>query len=399
MTLEEVIRLMNGEYVEGVSPAPQQSGIPAFPSLEEIQRASASGAPGSPEMQAAEMAALYPMLVAQGAAQMTPEQVQSSKLATQILSQNPNYPDAGRGLMGFLGEIAPYAVAAIIGGGAAYGLAGAGAAGGATAGGTEALGTGITAGATGAGGLSAGATGAGGITAGGTAAGAGGIGAGTAAVTGAGALAPGAFAAESLYPVAGGQTAAALGGAGTAAGTAASGTALSRILAGGGTDADWLQVIGQAGPSILSAIGSYSQAGDYKDLANKYMAMGAPYREELSRISADPNAFYTSPTATKATESVLQRLSATHGNPAGSPFAQSLTIDALYDEYGKERDRLAGFGGLTAYNQAAPGASAAGIGAQGAVLGDIGFGLGNVLNPQPSLAQLLRQYGVGAGSV
>ena len=191
----------------------------------------------------------------------------------------------------------------------------------------------------------------------------------------------------------------ALPAAGTAAGTTASGTALSRILAGGGTDADWLQVIGQAGPSVLSAIGSYSQAGDYKDLAEKYMAMGAPYRDEVSRISADPNAFYSGPQATKATESVLQRLSATHGNPAGSPFAQSLTIDALYDQYGRERDRLAGFGGLTQYNAAAPGASAAGIGAQGAVLGDIGYGIGNVLNPQPSLAQLLRQYGVSGGSV
>ena len=191
-------------------------------------------------------------------------------------------------------------------------------------------------------------------------------------------------------------------GAGTVGGTAttaAGSTALQRILAGNGTDADYLSVVGQVAPSLLSAYGSYQQAGDYKDLANKYMAMGAPYRDELSRISADPNAFYTSPTATKATEAVLQRLSSQYGNPAGNPYAQSLTIDALYDKYGSERDRLAGYGGLTQYNAAAPGAAGTAINAEGSVYGDIGYGIGNVMSPQPSLAKLLQQYGVSGGSV
>ena len=190
----------------------------------------------------------------------------------------------------------------------------------------------------------------------------------------------------------------------TTGGTAAAGvggaTALQRILSGNGTDADYLSVIGQVAPSLLSAYGSSQQADDYKELADKYMAMGAPYRDELARISADPNAFYTSPTATKATEAVLQRLSSQYGNPAGNPYAQSLTIDALYDKYGSERDRLAGYGGLTQYNAAAPGAAGTAINAEGSVYGDIGYGIGNVMNPQQqTLAQLLRQYGVQGGSV
>jgi hypothetical protein len=174
---------------------------------------------------------------------------------------------------------------------------------------------------------------------------------------------------------------------------AATGTALSRIIAGKGTTQDYLELAGQVGPSLFSAYGSSKQADAYSDLAKQYISMGKPYRDELSRISADPNAFYTSPTATKATESVLQRLSATHGNPAGSPYAQALTVDALYDQYGAERDRLAGYGGLTAYNSAAPGAASNAIGAKGTVYGDLGYGAGNVLNPPPkqmTLADLLR---------
>lgn len=185
--------------------------------------------------------------------------------------------------------------------------------------------------------------------------------------------------------------------AGTAAtgtaGTAATGTALSRILDGTATTQDYLALTGQVAPSLLSAYGSDQQADAYKDLASKYMAMGAPYRDELSRISADPNAFYTSPTATKATESVLQRLSSKYGNPAGNPYAQALTVDALYDQYGAERDRLAGYGGLTQYASAAPGAASQAIGAQGTVYGDLGYGVGSVLNPPPkqmTLAELLR---------
>ena len=89
-----------------------------------------------------------------------------------------------------------------------------------------------------------------------------------------------------------------------------------------------------------------------------------------------------------------------YGNPAGNPYAQSLTIDALYDKYGSERDRLAGYGGLTQYNAAAPGAAGTAINAEGSVYGDIGYGIGNVMNPQQqTLSQLLRQYGVQGGSV
>ena len=256
---------------------------------------------------------------------------------------NPAFLVAAGGVAGVAGAGAGAAGAGAGEGayGAGYGVGNAttaGAAGAGTsaagAGAATGLGSGITTGAGGQTGITAGTAtggiGGGGLGSGLTTGGAG-VGTGTAAA-GAGALGTGFFGSETAYPVAGGQTAAA-GGAGTTSGiggstatTAGGSTALQRILAGNGTGADYLSVIGQVAPSLLSAYGSSQQAGDYKDLANKYMAMGAPYRDELSRISADPSAFYTSPTATKATEAVLQRLSSQYGNPAGNPYAQSLTL-------------------------------------------------------------------------
>ena len=254
----------------------------------------------------------------------------------------------------------------------------------------------------------AGAAGAGGSQAAGTEAaatyGAGGE-FGSGATTFGGGTAAGSSLAEQSASIGSGSTAGTTAGTGVGTGTAttgttantlgttAGGTALSRILGGTATESDYLELAGQVGPSVLSAIGSKQQADASKALSDKLFAMGEPYRNKLLEITNDPSKFYDSPAATKATESVLQRLSATHGNPAGSPYAQQLTIDALFDNIGEERDRLAGHGGLINYNAAAPGAATNAIDAKGSIYSDIGYGVGNVLNPPPkqmTLADLLR---------
>jgi hypothetical protein len=150
-------------------------------------------------------------------------------------------------------------------------------------------------------------------------------------------------------------------------------------------------------PAALSAYGSYAQSQELGDLAKRYEGYGAPYRQTLADISADPSKFYDSPTATKATDAILRKLSIA-GNPAGNPYSQALGVDALYKEYGAERDRLAGFGGLTQYNAAAPAAATGAINAQGSIYGDIGYGIGNVMNPKPTLAQQLAQYRAAGGT-
>jgi len=184
-------------------------------------------------------------------------------------------------------------------------------------------------------------------------------------------------------------------GAGTV-GTAATGTALQRILDGSATTQDYLTLTGQVAPAALGMYASGQQTDALTGLANKYMEMGAPYRSRLEEISADPSQFYESPQAQQATESVLRRLSATHGNVAGSPYAQALTTDALFGQYGQERDRLAGYGGLTQYNAAAPGAATAAIGSQANFYNALGGGIADVTTPrtQPrTLAEILRAGG------
>jgi hypothetical protein len=131
-------------------------------------------------------------------------------------------------------------------------------------------------------------------------------------------------------------------------------------------------------------------ANKLSELAQKYQDFGAPYRQKLAEISADPNAFYNSEGAQKATDTVLRKLSI-GGNPAGSANKQALTIDSLYDQYGKERDRLAGFGGLTNYNQAAPQLETQAIGANANMWNAAGAGLNDIFNPKPSLSELFKQ--------
>lgn len=220
------------------------------------------------------------------------------------------------------------------------------------------------------------------------------LGAGAVAPWGAGEAVSGAYGGAAGTAAEGAGSAA----AGTTVGTVAKGTALSRILAGSGTSDDYLQVVGQVGPSLLSAYGSKVQADRYGDLAGRYEGYGAPYRQNLADITNDPSKFYDSPGATKATDAILRRLSIA-GNPAGNPYSQALGIDALYKEYGTERDRQAGYGGLTAYSNAAPGLAAGAINAQGSIYGDIGYGIGNVLSPKKTLAQQLAEYKAAGGVI
>jgi hypothetical protein len=175
---------------------------------------------------------------------------------------------------------------------------------------------------------------------------------------------------------------------------ATQGSALGRLLGLGQQGEDWLSVGGSVLPSIFSAIGSNQAANKYEDLANQYKAMGEPYRNQLANISNDPNAFFQGQPAQLATDAVLRKLSA-GGNPAANPYSQAQAINALWGEYGKERDRLAGFGGLTQYNAAAPGAASNAVGASQTPWADIGYGVGQVFNPQKkTLADLLKSYQV-----
>lgn len=295
--------------------------------------------------------------------------------------------------------------------GAAGELAAGGAAGGGGAAGTgvaaadaawgvnpQSLGSGITTGAAGETGLTAGTAGQG-------------LTVGQASGAASGSLAPGFFSAESAYPVVGGLTAGS-GGSGATTGTQqapttqAQQTALERILSGNGTTQDYLTAFGQVAPSLLGMYASDRQADALGGLASQYSAMGAPYRDRLAQSYSDPTAFLKSPEVQvpvqMGTDAMARALS-TQGNPAGSGTAlhelQNYSANQLFGRLGQERDRLAGFGGLTAYNSAAPQAATNAIGAERGVYDALGYGIGQVTNPPKSLADILKSYNISQGLV
>jgi hypothetical protein len=89
------------------------------------------------------------------------------------------------------------------------------------------------------------------------------------------------------------------------------------------------------------------------------------------------------------------------GNPAGSGNAlheiQNYASNQLFGRLGQEKDRLAGFGGLTAYNAAAPGAATGAVNAQRGVFDAIGAGAADVFNPRPKPISLSDIFNMSRG--
>lgn len=153
---------------------------------------------------------------------------------------------------------------------------------------------------------------------------------------------------------------------------------------------DLLSMLGKIAPSLLGMYASNQQSEKLSELAQKYQDFGAPYRSKLAEISANPDAFYNSTAAQQGVNAVLNKLSI-GGNPSGSPYKQQLAVDSLWNDYGRERDRLAGFGGLTNYNAAAPNLEAQAVGSNANMYNALGAGLNDIFNPKTSLADLLKQ--------
>lgn len=193
-------------------------------------------------------------------------------------------------------------------------------------------------------------------------------------------------------------------GIGGISGVSGSGTALSRIMDGTGSTADWASVLGTAGATGLSLYNSNQQASALKDISNQYLSLGAPYRDRLASSYADPAAFLkNSPDINASVQQgsdALARSLSRQGNPAGNGAAlhqiQDYATNGLYGQLGNARNSLANFGGLSSFNQAAPSTQIGAVNAQGAGLTNLAGGISNIINPpqQNSIAALLKQYGV-----
>lgn len=193
------------------------------------------------------------------------------------------------------------------------------------------------------------------------------------------------------------------GGSGGGNGGGRGGDVWRRFIDGTATTADWGDLIGRLGPSILGFLGANNQSNAQNDLYKEWLKLGEPYRNSLASLNADPISFYNSPHVQGAlqhgTDAMARSLSAKVGNPILNPTAlqemQNYTTRGLMDMYNQR------FGQLTTAGQLGLGA-AAGMG-QGAVNAQagpynaIGAGIQSVFGTDPytQMAEAMRRAGLG----
>jgi len=199
------------------------------------------------------------------------------------------------------------------------------------------------------------------------------------------------------------------GTTGTDAGSGSTGimAALNKFLGLGSTggvngksnELTLASLLGAGLPAGLGALASSNQTDKLTALSEKYSAMGQPYRDKLSALYTDPSTFLNSDAVRIPVQQgtdMLARSLSTHGNPTGSGNAltelQKYSSGQLSDRLGQEKDRLAGFGGLSSYSGAAPAAATSAINSSANTYNAIGAGAADIFNPKPatSLADLLK---------
>ena len=162
-------------------------------------------------------------------------------------------------------------------------------------------------------------------------------------------------------------------------------------------------LLGAGIPAGLGALASSNQTDKLTALSDKYSAMGQPYRDKLSALYADPSTFLNSDAVRIPVQQgtdMLARSLSTRGNPTGSGNAltelQKYSSGQLFDRLGQEKDRLAGFGGLSAYSGAAPQAATNAINSSANTYNAIGAGAADIFTPQQNtLADLIKQMSGG----
>lgn len=169
---------------------------------------------------------------------------------------------------------------------------------------------------------------------------------------------------------------------------------------GSTNSANLTSLLGKLGASGLQAYASNQQANQLGALAERYEGYGAPSRARYEASMSpgfDPTTIpgYAGAVDT-ASKGVLAKLSATGGNPYGSPGAlidankaiiSGTALPAIH-EY--QRTNLVG-GGIGSMNAAAPGLQSQAIGADSNVLSALGYGLGAATAPDNSLDALLKR--------
>lgn len=180
----------------------------------------------------------------------------------------------------------------------------------------------------------------------------------------------------------------------------------SRILGGNASGADWTRLLGALGSTALGLWGANRQQGALESLSRQFAEYGAPSRARYEGSFAPGFTMANEPgyrDALDATsEAILRKLSATGGNPFGTPGALieankaivgGTALPALYNY----RNQNAATGGFGAFNTAAPGAASLAATQAGNIPNVIGSGLADLVNPRQNytLADLTRALQLG----
>lgn len=180
-----------------------------------------------------------------------------------------------------------------------------------------------------------------------------------------------------------------------AGGAGGAGTALSRIINGTATTADWLSVLGTGGATALGMFSANQQARTLGDIAERSRADRAPFLARANEWLVNPEAYGTGP-GQAAMKSTLAGLSARYGNPIGSGTALSIATDAGLRDWRNAVTGMANLGlaGEDIRAQLETGAARS----KGDIWSNLAGGVSQLINPRQSLADLLREYRLVVGA-
>lgn len=142
----------------------------------------------------------------------------------------------------------------------------------------------------------------------------------------------------------------------------------------------------------LGAYGSNQQAKSLTDIANQARADRQPFLNASLSYLSNPDSFFAGP-GKSAMDATLRGLSASVGNPIGSPTAMGIATEAGLKDW---RNAVTGFGNMGLAGQDTRASlQAQAAQADAGSLNALGYGLNSVLNPQPSLTDVVKALNLG----
>lgn len=142
----------------------------------------------------------------------------------------------------------------------------------------------------------------------------------------------------------------------------------------------------------LGAYGSNQQAKSLMDIANQARGDRQPFLNAALGYLGNPDSYFAGP-GKSAMDATLRGLSASVGNPIGSPTAMGIATEAGLRDW---RNAVTGFGNIGLAGQdlrAQLQSNAAQADANG--LNALGYGLNTVLNPQPNITDIVKAMNLG----